>query len=70
MVNGHRVLKGRQLMTLDAQQILRESGHWAYVSFATKTRGWVPVELIEPIIPEGVPKPPRIRKPKADGKSA
>jgi hypothetical protein len=23
------VLKGRQLMTLDAQQILRESGHWA-----------------------------------------
>jgi 5-methylthioadenosine/S-adenosylhomocysteine deaminase len=28
-INGHRVLKGRQLMTLDAQQILRESGHWA-----------------------------------------
>ncbi len=51
-------------------EVIRESGHWAYVSFATKTRGWVPVELIEPIIPEGVPLPPRIRKAKADGKSA
>ncbi|HSS63007.1 MAG TPA: TRZ/ATZ family hydrolase [Gammaproteobacteria bacterium] len=28
-INGHRVLKGRQLMTLDAQQILRESRLWA-----------------------------------------
>jgi hypothetical protein len=51
-------------------EVIRESGHWAYISFSNKTRGWVPVELIEPIIPDGAPKPPRIRKPKADGKSA
>ncbi len=28
-INGHRVLKGRQLVTLDPQQILRESRRWA-----------------------------------------
>ncbi len=28
-INGHRVLKGRQLVTLDAQQIGRESRRWA-----------------------------------------
>ena len=28
-INGHRVLKGRQLMTLDAQRILSESRRWA-----------------------------------------
>ncbi len=28
-INGHRVLKGRQLMTLDEQQILRDSRVWA-----------------------------------------
>ena len=51
-------------------EIIRKSGRWAYVSFATKTRGWVPVESIETIIPVGTPAPPKIRKPKADGKSA
>jgi tetratricopeptide (TPR) repeat protein len=51
-------------------EVIRESGRWAYVSFATKTRGWVPMESIEPIIPDGVPQPPKIRKPRADGKSA
>lgn len=51
-------------------EVIRESGRWAYVSFATKTRGWVPVESIEPIIPDGAPKPPKIRKPRANGKSA
>ncbi len=51
-------------------EVIRESGRWAYVSFATKTRGWVPVESIEPIILDGVPQPPKIRKAKADGKSA
>jgi hypothetical protein len=50
-------------------EVIRKSGRWAYVAFATKTRGWVPVESIEPIIPDGVP-PPKIRKPKADGSSA
>jgi tetratricopeptide (TPR) repeat protein len=51
-------------------EVIRESGRWAYVAFATKTRGWVPVEAIESIIPDGVPQPPEIRKAKADGKSA
>ena len=51
-------------------EVIRESGRWAYVSFATRTRGWVPLAEIEKIIPQGTPAPPAIRKPKADGKSA
>lgn len=51
-------------------EVIRESGRWAYISFATKTRGWVPTEKINHILPQSPPKPPTIRKPKADGKSA
>ena len=51
-------------------EIIRQSGRWAYISFATKTRGWVPMESIEKVLPDAPPAPPRIRKPKADGKSA
>lgn len=51
-------------------EILSESGQWAYVAFATKTRGWVPVESIEKVIPEKPPGPPKFNKPKASGKSA
>ena len=51
-------------------EVIRESGRWAYVAFATKTRGWLPVETIEKIVPASPPVPPVIRKPKADGKSA
>ena len=51
-------------------EIITESGRWAYVAFATKTRGWVPVEAIEKVVPEKAPEPPKFRKPKADGKSA
>jgi tetratricopeptide (TPR) repeat protein len=51
-------------------EIIRETGRWAYVSFATKTRGWIPIEMIEKVVPEKTPEPPKIRKPKADGKSA
>lgn len=51
-------------------EILGESGRWVYVGFATKTRGWVPVEAIEKVVPEKAPVPPRFRKPKADGKTA
>ncbi len=51
-------------------EIITESGRWVYVAFATKTRGWVPVEAIEKVIPEKPPEPPKFRKPKADGKSA
>ncbi len=51
-------------------EIITESGRWAYVAFATKTRGWVPLESIEKIIPQKTPEVPKFRKPKADGKSA
>jgi tetratricopeptide (TPR) repeat protein len=51
-------------------EIIRESGRWAYVAFATKTRGWVPVESIEKVIPESPPVAPTFRKPRADGSSA
>jgi tetratricopeptide (TPR) repeat protein len=50
-------------------EVLQRSGRWAYVAFATKTRGWVPVESIEMIIPEGTPEPPKLRKAAADGSS-
>jgi tetratricopeptide (TPR) repeat protein len=51
-------------------EIITESGRWLYVAFASKTRGWVPVEAIEKVVPEKAPEPPKFRKPKADGKSA
>lgn len=51
-------------------EVITESGRWAYVAFATKTRGWVPMESIEKVLPEKPPTPPKFRKPKADGKTA
>ena len=51
-------------------EIISESGRWAYIAFATKTRGWVPMESIEKVLPEKPPAPPTFRKPKADGKTA
>lgn len=51
-------------------EVIQQSGRWAYVAFATQTRGWLPVEWIEPVVPAQAPGPPTLRKPKADGKSA
>jgi tetratricopeptide (TPR) repeat protein len=51
-------------------EVIRQSGRWAYVSFANKTRGWVPIEAIETIIPREPLTPPVIRKPKSDGRTA
>ena len=51
-------------------EIISESGRWIYVAFASKTRGWVPLESIEKVIPEKPPTPPKFRKPKADGETA
>lgn len=51
-------------------EIIRESGDWTYVAFATKTRGWVPKESLEKVLPHETPTPPKFRKPKADGKTA
>lgn len=51
-------------------EVIQRSGRWAYVGFATKTRGWVPTESLEMIVPEGKPDVPKVRKTAADGSSA
>ena len=51
-------------------EVIQESGRWAYVAFATQTRGWLPVEWLEKVVPTQPPVAPTLRKPKADGKSA
>ncbi len=51
-------------------EILHVRGEWAYVAFATGTRGWIPLETLEKIIPEGKPESPALRKPRATGSSA
>ena len=51
-------------------EVIRVTGDWAYVAFTNKTRGWVPLESIEKIIPEKSPTLPKFRKPKADAKTA
>lgn len=51
-------------------ELLHVRGEWAYVAFATGTRGWIPLETLEKIIPEGTPEPPALRKPRATGSSA
>ncbi|MEO5913382.1 MAG: hypothetical protein ABIS50_04060 [Luteolibacter sp.] len=51
-------------------EVIQESGRWAYVAFASKTRGWIPKESIEKVQPVKAPEPPKFPKPKADGKSA
>lgn len=51
-------------------EVLKRSGRWAYVGFATKTRGWVEAGNLEMVVPEGAPEPPKARKAEADGSSA
>jgi hypothetical protein len=51
-------------------EIIQYTGRWAYVAFATRTRGWIPVESLEKVIPDTPPTLPEIRKPKADSSSA
>jgi len=51
-------------------EVIQRSGRWAYVGFATKTRGWVPAESLEMIIPDRQPDVPKVRKTAADGSSA
>jgi tetratricopeptide (TPR) repeat protein len=51
-------------------EVIKRSGEWAYVGFATKTRGWVQVGSIEMVIPKSKPEPPKVNKSAADGSSA
>ena len=51
-------------------EVIYESGNWAYIGFATKTRGWVPIENVKKIISKTKPEPPKILKSTADGSSA
>ncbi len=51
-------------------EVIRESGSWSYIAFATKTRGWIETSFIEKVIPEPHPQAPKFHKPKGDGKSA
>jgi hypothetical protein len=51
-------------------EVIRRSGDWAYVAFATKTRGWVLIDAIEMVIPKGKPMPPKVKKAASDGSSA
>jgi tetratricopeptide (TPR) repeat protein len=51
-------------------EVIRRSGDWAYVAFATKTRGWVLLDSIEMVIPSGKPQAPKLKKTASDGSSA
>lgn len=51
-------------------EVIRRSGDWAYVAFATKTRGWVLIDSIEMVIPTSKPQTPKLKKSAADGSSA
>jgi hypothetical protein len=51
-------------------EVIRRSGDWAYVAFATKTRGWVLIDSIEMVIPTTKPQTPKLKKADADGSSA
>lgn len=51
-------------------EVLKRSGRWAYIGFATKTRGWVPASAIEMVVPNEKPEPPKAKKSSGDGSSA
>ena len=51
-------------------ELVRLSGEWAYIAFASKTRGWVPTATLEKVLPDKPPAPPKIRKPLANERSA
>jgi tetratricopeptide (TPR) repeat protein len=51
-------------------EIIHFAGDWAYISFATQTRGWVPVSALEKVVPTTPPGVPKIRKPTANERTA
>lgn len=50
-------------------EVIKRTGMWAYVSFATETRGWLELDEIEMVNPEGKAKVPKVKKAAADGSS-
>jgi len=53
-------------------ELVRLSGEWAYIAFASKTRGWIPAAALEKVLPlsNKPPAPPKIHKPSASERSA
>ncbi|MGJ8632430.1 MAG: hypothetical protein ACSHX7_00780 [Luteolibacter sp.] len=51
-------------------EVLKRSGKWIYLGFASKTRGWVPEGSVEMVIPKEKPEAPKLKKSEADGSSA
>lgn len=51
-------------------EVIKRSGRWAYIGFATKTRGWVEASDIEMVVPKEKPEPPKAKKIEVDGSSA
>lgn len=45
-------------------RIIRRSDRWVYIAFASKTRGWVPDDRIEPLVPTSPPQVPSFSAPK------
>lgn len=39
-------------------RVLERTGDWAYIAFTNETRGWIAIDEIERLIPEGSPTPP------------
>ena len=39
-------------------RIIQRSDRWIYIAFATQTRGWIPAEQIEPLVPNSPPTTP------------
>lgn len=51
-------------------RLLTESGDWAYVAFTNDTRGWLPKDQVEPLIPDAPPAPPTRSRPSDTEKNA
>lgn len=44
-------------------RVIRRSDRWVYIAFASQTRGWVPDDKIEPLVPTTPPQVPKFSAP-------
>ena len=51
-------------------RLITESGDWAYVGFTNETRGWLPKDQVEPLVPRSKPEPPSRSEPSETEKNA